>query len=487
MNPTTIRPSKKRLRNLLHRTEERYKQCWAILRMFKPNHNNEFSAKSLFEFQPILCEALLDLDREYRIIEQEKKRVIARKKSTSELWFRSRMKLLKLYQDAILETIKIGKFIGDSFAWFFYSEERGYLFEHLKQPCQRHLPPGLGGIGEREFIKNVKEIGKKFLIYHGTTTFLRIGDVSLIDLKTLKLVALGELKTMEVIPGKLQIRLELIGPVTEKLSIPKSVQPRNVLPPTKLSQPQQERLKRQMVRMQGTIAAEQKKHVNRNISLETPTYASQFADLVKNAQPNKIIYKQFGDGLLLGAYRRSKMNLYSRLESSNSQTLPQEVSEIDSYALRIVKHGSKHNSAYIGSLFYSTNDGPHFIFGTIPLFWWPVDPEIIRSIIFQEILIFSIYNPAHLFDKLEQRGFEIVMKTPHSFSLRKLIGNSAVEFNNFSYFTQLIQHQLLPENVVLSIVEASENELIDNVKKSGSKSIHMDIAFIQKMGLIPTG
>ncbi len=122
LNSLTTRPSKKRLYSLIKKTEEKYKQCWSVLLILKPDRYSDFSAEQLFKFQPMLCEALLDLDREYRLIEQEKNRLIARKKSIDKSWFNKRMKLLKRYHTTILQTIKVGKFLGDSFAWFFYNE-----------------------------------------------------------------------------------------------------------------------------------------------------------------------------------------------------------------------------------------------------------------------------------------------------------------------------------------------------------------------------
>jgi hypothetical protein len=49
------------------------------------------------------------------------------------------------------------------------------------------------------------------LIYHGTTSFLRMGDVSFIDLNTLKVAAIGELKTQKLNERELGLKLALIS------------------------------------------------------------------------------------------------------------------------------------------------------------------------------------------------------------------------------------------------------------------------------------
>jgi hypothetical protein len=32
----------------------------------------------------------------------------------------------------------------------------------------------------------------------------------------------------------------------------------------------------------------------------------------------------------------------------------------------------------------------------VPLFWWPLDVEAIEAILFHDVWVFSVYNPAHL-------------------------------------------------------------------------------------------
>ncbi len=317
---------------------------------------------------------------------------------------------------------------------------------------------------------------------------MRIGDVSLIDLKTLKLSALGELKTINIAPGQLQIRLELIGPKTETPLFPEiSPEKGKGVSPIMLSRHQQERLKHQIKYMQETIMNEQRQQVKENLSLDAQIYTEQFTELVKNARTGEILYEQFGKGLILAAYRSPKRSMYKRLYASDSKALPHNVDGVESYTLRIMKHGSKHNSIYIGSLFYSENNGPNFLFGTIPLFWWPVDPEIIRSIIFEEVIIFSIYNPAHLFERLECDGFEIEVVSPKHFLLRKHIGKSMIAFEHFDYFVSLIQHNLIPEDVVFNVVKASENKLLEKARELGNVSVRMDMIFAQKIRHIPAG
>jgi gamma-glutamylcysteine synthetase len=120
------------------------------------------------------------------------------------------------------------------------------------------------------------------------------------------------------------------------------------------------------------------------------------------------------------------------------------------------------------------------VFGSIPLFWWPIKAEVIKSIVLQDVLIFSIYNPAHLFEKLKAEGFEIVMESPQGIELRKSVDGSLVTFENFSYFMHLVQHSFIPEDTVLEIVRASERELT-KIRQSGVKTARIELAFEQRL------
>jgi hypothetical protein len=214
--------------------------------------------------------------------------------------------------------------------------------------------------------------------------------------------------------------------------------------------------------------------------LDAPIYAKQLENLVKKAKSGRFVFDQFGDGLIIGVYRHQGRSMYSHLNWRNSKHWSRRLGPLDSHAPRIMKKESDQNSVFIGSLFYSGRDGPHFVFGSIPLFWWPIKAEVIRSIVFQDVLVFSIYNPAHLFERLKAEGFEIIMESPQKIQLRKNVDGSSVTFENFSYFMHLIQHNFLPEDMVLEIIKASERELI-KVKQSGGKSARIELAFEQRL------
>lgn len=201
---------------LIDETELIYCKCWDVLCSLKGK--KPFAVKEILEFQFILGNALYNLSKKYRNIFQAERIIIQEKNKLSPEWFKKRLKKLSEYKQAINNTIAIGKSIGDGFAWFFYQKERKCLVEHLriKHNKNLHMPPGLGGIGELEFVKNIKGLEGHLTIYHGTTNLLRIGDISFINLETLELTALGEIKTQRVDGNTIKIKLALISPISKK-------------------------------------------------------------------------------------------------------------------------------------------------------------------------------------------------------------------------------------------------------------------------------
>ena len=477
------------IKALVARIESAYEQCLALLQSLKTGVHTQFFSEEFFGFQPTLCTALMELDSAYREIERLKKTIAHRKTRLSASWFRTRMATLAHYQEVLLDSIKIGKFLGDSFAWFFYQKERGYLNEHLKQERQRHLPPGIGGLGEKEFVKNTRGIWGKLLIYHGTTTILRIGDVSLIDLKTFKLAALGELKTYDVGPNQIKVRVEFIGPRESLPDVPEVVgteTPRKNLD-IALSQPQRDRLRRQVKRIQETISKEHNQKPGADISLATTTHAGQLNRLVSSTKRGQFSYVQAGDGLVLGGYRSLASSLFGRIDTQRTMDWSRRLGDFGSHIKPIMRKGADDNSIYLSGLFYPDNHGPHFIHGSVPLFWWPVNSNSLRAIIFQEVLVFSVYNPAHLFAKLRSSGFEIVKAGPKEFSLRKRFGEAVFTLERFSYFMHLIQYNLLSEDYIIDLVKAAEEQSVRTLKESGARSARIDLVVSQQIHPMPKG
>lgn len=471
-----FRTTKAGLKALIDETERRYEECWQILAEFK-NLKSDQVPKELFDFQLLLCEALIELDDGYRKLHREKKRLVRNKTSYSAKWFKKRMACLSHYQKVIQQAIKIGKSMGDSFAWFFYQNERDFIIEHLKNQEQRHLPPGLGVLGEKEFIRNVKHIDKKLVIYHGTTTFLRIGDFSLIDLIKLELVALGEIKTARKDENTLSLNVTFIGSSSKSLDFGVK-ETKKIKKFESLSPKQKDRYNRQIECMGETISKVEEKNIAGKMDLISQNSAKDVADVVQQTSRGKFRFKKISESMVIAPYRQCGQSLFGNLISKGE--VGDKLKGVEKEVRKIVKSNSKNNYFYVSSLFYSEHEGPNYLYGTLPLFWWPIDLEVIKSIIFREVVITSIHNTAHLIDRLEKNGYKVIINPPGEYTLEKSYGKSAMRFEGFYYFVQIMQLGLIPEDTIIRIVEKAEKETRKLSKEKGC-DIRMEISFSQRM------
>ena len=209
--------------SLIDEAEDNLRACWDTLSHLRSAQRTRDStdadlSKTLLDFQPKLARTLYDLSKMYGNLNQEKRSFIAKKADLTPSWFRHRLALLSEYQSAIKGAISLGKRLGDSFAWLFYVSAQDHLLEHGEHQRQFLLPPGVGGLGEVTFIERVQMVGDRLVLYHGITTFLRVGDVSFIDVKDRKVAAIGELKTTKVAKDLLKIEVHMVAPSEKDLA-----------------------------------------------------------------------------------------------------------------------------------------------------------------------------------------------------------------------------------------------------------------------------
>jgi hypothetical protein len=116
--------------------------------------------------------------------------------------------------------------------------------------------------------------------------------------------------------------------------------------------------------------------------------------------------------------------------------------------------------------------------GMTPLFWWPLNPEYIKRIIFHEVLLFGIYNSAHFLKKLRNAGFQVEQREREQYQIWKQVGNRTISVEHIQYFINLIVLQLFSEEAVIDLINSIVSKIeTDNI--SGNARIEMQ--FIQEM------
>lgn len=436
----------KSVKRSVDRAEASYRRCWSILSDLKQGRPTDL----LVELQPTLAEALFRLGRTYREVSEVRSTLIERKHRIKKLWFNKRQRTLAKQLTILTQAIAIGRGLGDCLAWFFYQQDRNHLLEHAKQPENAVLPGGIGGRGELEFIRRVRVLNRQIVLYHGITSILRLGDVSLIDPRNLRVAAIGELKTQRTSnPNELSTTFTFTGP--QKRGKVGRVQKVRRLGED-LSAAVRERLRRQMRRINSAIHSSQERVPHFNLGGLDSGYIRTLGNLINASRGGGYHHAMAGPDLLLTVHRSRTRSLYARLSRKDPV---EDLSRLGHLVRQLVLPESSFNRLLSGVLHYAGKGfGPHLLPGTIPMFWWELTAEELEPVLLGEVMVMTFYNPAHLARRLEQAGFEVMRKDDcHAgFFVRRPWKKGFLAFNSLDYFVGLSRFCLFSDSQVTKII-----------------------------------
>lgn len=480
--PPSGRITERALRVLLATTEKTFAECWLTLAAMKEYRRDQFD-QHFMDFQPTLAGALFELDRQYHRIAAERRRLIGRKGCLSPSWFRGRLQRLAEYQGAIQEFKGIGWSLGDAFAWFFYQHDRALLEEHRKAPRHRNLPIGIGGVGELEFIKGVRAIEGKFVLYHGITSILRLGDVSLVSLVPPRIVAIAELKTMQAAPGRLTIEANIIGSKGRMRPIRRPARataagksPRPTYPAAMAAQ-----LTRQLGRIVKATEVLHKRVPGVSIETAEPQHTERLAEAIKATRRGGWHLERLDDGLVVLIYRPRTRSFY-RLIRAAKHWKPDPPANLAQVVATTVVPDSPYNAVVLGRYHFGEEGEPVLYPGTLPPLWTPMDTETVRQIVFHEVFVRTIYNPAPLITRLEAEGLKLTAYTPPlavTFE-RTADRGLRIQLKNFRFYAGLVSQALYREAVVADIIRGSVKAVLDR-EPPGDLPVRIDMAFSQML------
>lgn len=457
--------SKAAIKALLSDTEVKYWECWETLsRLKRPEHP---AKKDLFaamlDFQPTLARALFDLSEKYRELHQEKRDTIAKKDRVSPEWFRHRLRTLDRYQWSLKAAICLGKRLGDSFAWLFYGNEREHLLVHHSHQEQLYTPPGVGGLGELKFIENFGMVNGHLVLYHGITSFLKVGDISLINMQDMSLAAMGELKTTQVAEKELRIAVSTVGPsraAVISVAAAEAERRGTATKPAPLQLPQcmTARLDRQVADIGASFNWS---GPNESVVLEYDSHISELEALCKGVKTSSFTFRKVGDGHLLIVTELTKRSLANKLTEGYKIDFNDKLGGFEEEVARIVRKGADDNELWIGPL-HGLDSKYRLTPGMVPMFWWPLDLDVIEALLFGDLLLFSAYNPAHLAAKLRAAGFEVeVLKGRRGLKVEKRVGDMICTLEGLDYFTHLVTGQFWREEAVVEALSSVSKRVED--------------------------
>ena len=441
--------------SVIDEAEGRFRECWDTLSLLRSKDRRDERkdadlSKGLLDFQPTLARTLYDLSEMYRRLHQEKQSVIARKAALTPSWFRHRLVLLSEYQGVIKAAISLGKRLGDSFAWIFYVSAQDHLLEHSDHQRQFLLPPGIGGLGEVTFVERVKAVGGRLVLYHGMTTFLRVGDVSFIDTNERKVAAIGELKTTKVAEDLLRIGVHAVAPTEKDLTFfvedPHHLDKNENYPSPPLPQKMKARLGKQVASMGDVFEFSGS---GGSMELRHDPRIEELSEFCKELKTSTFAYRKIGDGLLLFGTRTARRSLSSKLFGGALPRWTEKLHVVKPGLQSIMDEESADNEIRIGAL----ND-PDVEYrlapGMAPIFFWSLDTATIGDVLFHDAEIYFLYNPAHLAAKLRQAGFGIIpLPGQRGFKVEKSLGDVTFRIENLRYFEHLVAHEFWDEEAVV--------------------------------------
>lgn len=465
---------KKETEIYITKAEKVFASSWKVLIAMKDQNTNKEDVISLIEFQSNLANILFSLEKLRHKIIQEEKRIVKNKNIYNAKWFIKRLRLLGSYKKAIEKVSNIGKALGDAFAYWFYREDLELLEEHRSHVKIKHFPTGTGAIGEIEFIEKIKHLDNKLVIYHGTTTILRIGDVSLFDLENMQIVALGDLKTKKIGINQITVNLILFSPKARNV-----FEVKNIGKAEPFEYFDNARLKRQINSMTKALRIydpqKDESHQNIDKDLYDKFNTKKLDELHSISNFKKLSSLKVSDSIIFTGFKDNTRAFKDKF-LKNRQYHPTEDDKemLVNLVKQIMKPESPNNGIIITELLYTENNEVYSARGTVPLFWLPISNDVLKEIYFNTFFVGVLFNPVYLIDTLIQKGFHLKSKYYHVTDNLKDNKNGLLRIEGFDLFIPYIIHHLQSENSIIETIEIIQKEV-------KTKKIKQNMGFQIKM------
>lgn len=460
-----MRISKKLVYDTIDRAEQAYLNCWDVLMFFKCE--KEKMIDDIISFQIILARTIYDLSELNHKVKWELKRIRKNRKQYTKEWFVAREKSFDMYCRVIDKTIELGKCLGDSFAWVFFIKDAELIKNNFQHPPVSAPAPGLGMKSEISFLEKFRNHERYFFIYHGITSFLRVGDVSIFDRQYGRVIGVGEIKSGKVTAdGSIPVHVEFISKV-EMADINGHEHLLKTDIEFNMTEDMHLRLEKQIKQMKNSL---QKKIPDRKMDINTQYCFKEIEQAYLDMNKNDIGYVVGGKGILICLSKNPGSTLSKRIFNKNLKTQKKLLDSLVQNTLKIVTDEYKDNRLIYSH--FSLNLMP----GATPFFWWHLDNSIIKKVIFDEISMWVIFNPGYLISKLREMGFDIVFHKDEKFQFvpEMVFNNRIIEVKNMSFFVDMILWCLMKEEFILQVIETIVSDLKEGKHPDNSK-IMIDI------------
>lgn len=453
------------VRLVIEKADKALNNCFDMLVDFRYGRDN--ASDAVYNFQPQLAECLSALMEFYQKLHREKDELIKLKTSLNSMEFTELISTNAKYSQAVKTVIEIGKNLGDAYAWFFYKDNRDELERQFEHDPTGLYVSGIGGKGELEFIKRNKNFDGFYVLYHGITTMLRVGDFSLFD-PSHGIIGVGELKTREIDNG-----LQVSGTITSKTKI--NV-PNSTINQKKSIAEQIVDLKKEYPRIEKQLQEQEKL-----LDILTPDksltqYSSYDYDILAGLTPQTPVVSNSDKSLLLVAVWSQDTSLFDVLiESEMVDSLPESfaLDAVGEQAKSLIDPTIPHNMFFLGPMDTRVN------ILSIPIMWWKIDESLCRDIYFHRVHVMTIFNPAKLLNYYIQDGFTVsTADRLDKFVVNKTVsidGNNVdVSLGHFNSICYLISNSLMKTKDVFEGTRLICQEILNRGYQEATK---VDIRF----------
>ncbi|HEY4877088.1 MAG TPA: hypothetical protein VIH86_16025 [Puia sp.] len=457
----------KNISNVLDKTQEKYSVLFDDLILLKNFASKKFNPRSVFSFQYTLGQELFHLASLRNEITLQEKKLIDRKKSLNNKWFVAKMKLYKNFKSSIDNCISIGKTFGDAFAWHFYQFNLPELFKHLGHEEIKFFATGVGGTGELEFIKKHVVINNHFALLHGVTHFLRIGDISLMSLKDFHLTSIAEIKTMRTTEDEITVSLTAVNAKDRKFV--------EDLEQTEVAEEDfyneyfnPDRFRRQVKKMVSVLKPDRRKDEDRSENIIYDNYyINELEEVVDGLKKTILPMKKINGRLLYTANRIYPASFSKRMFAKQKVNLiKRKEKAIADVVTSLYDIQNPNHPLQMGSIHFDAKRRPKHLIGTSPIFWYPIRPDILKEIYFQNIYLLTLFNPTQFFLDLKKIGLDFYKdENDGKIHFGKMIGLKKMQLQNIDYFLALIRDHLQTEEAcieairqIVSIAESKKDE-----------------------------
>jgi hypothetical protein len=228
----------------------------------------------------------------------------------------------------------------------------------------------------------------------------------------------------------------------------------------------EERFRRQLAGMVGSFKPIP---VREELRLEQDTRFPILMKIEDELERVEAAYEQCGDGLLLAGYRTDETkSLFDKVMGAKCDAA-QKVQGLGSHVERLIDRSQVSRPDNANSITISAL-GRTTLPGATPLFWAPLGLPFLEKLFFQDAVVVSIYNPAHLIRKLRGMGFQVRPLGNRRYDIYKKVGDNRASLHGFDYFQRLIQEHLIDEDVVIDIIRQ-----VHSIVESGKVGVNTRI------------